>query len=104
MHFARFLKKDGPGRSKNAEMSSEIGKEPCTAAVAAQVSLDRQLQAWRNNPSWTDEPPEIKVSSIICCWTLLSVLRVILSPIHLLLKNILEFPAILEKLTFCRKL
>uniref|UniRef100_K3ZVE0 DUF220 domain-containing protein n=1 Tax=Setaria italica TaxID=4555 RepID=K3ZVE0_SETIT len=60
VHFGRFLKKDGAGRGMNAQMSPEMGKESCTAA--AQFSLDRQLQAWRNNPSWTDEPPEIKVT------------------------------------------
>ena len=65
MHFGRFLKKDAASHGMNAEMSSEMGKESCTAA-AAEVSLDRQLQAWKNNPSWTDEPPEIKVSTIIC--------------------------------------
>ena len=64
MQFGRFLKKDAVGRGMNAEMSSEMGKESCTAA--AEVSLGRQLQAWKNNPSWTDEPPEIKVSTIIC--------------------------------------
>lgn len=61
VQFGRFLKKDAAGRGMNAEMSSEMGKESCTAA-AAEVSLDRQLQAWKNNPSWTDEPPEIKVT------------------------------------------
>jgi len=62
VHFGRFLKKDAAGRGMNAEMSSEMGKESCTAAAAAEVSLGRQLQAWKNNPSWTDEPPEIKVT------------------------------------------
>ena len=72
MHFGRFLKKDAASHGMNAEMSSEMGKESCTAAAAAaaaaaaEVSLGRQLQAWKNNPSWTDEPPEIKVSTIIC--------------------------------------
>ncbi|CAN6217339.1 unnamed protein product, partial [Urochloa humidicola] len=60
VHFGRFLKKDGAGRRLNAEMSSEMGKQSCSPA--AEVSLDRQLQAWRNNPTWTDEPPEIKVT------------------------------------------
>ncbi|CAN6334152.1 unnamed protein product [Urochloa humidicola] len=36
------------------------GEESCSPAPAAEVSLDRQLQAWRNNPTWTDEPPEVK--------------------------------------------
>ncbi|CAN6195601.1 unnamed protein product [Urochloa humidicola] len=60
VHFGRFLKKDGAGRRLNAEMSSEMGKQSCSPA--AEVTLDRQLQAWRNNPTWTDEPPEIKVT------------------------------------------
>ena len=64
MHFGRFLKKDAAGRGMNAKMPSEMGKE--LRIAAAEVSLDRRLQAWRNNPSWTDEPPEIKVSTIIC--------------------------------------
>jgi len=78
VHFGRFLKKDAASHGMNAEMSSEMGKESC-AAAAAEVSLDRQLQAWRNNPSWTDEPPEIKN------------------------EDALELPAILEKLAFCMK-
>ncbi|KAF8643485.1 hypothetical protein HU200_066835 [Digitaria exilis] len=60
VHFGRFLKKDDAGCGMNAQKSSEMGKESCTAA--ADISLDRQLQAWKNNPSWTDEPPEIKVT------------------------------------------
>ncbi|KAK3133112.1 hypothetical protein QOZ80_6AG0532460 [Eleusine coracana subsp. coracana] len=63
VHFGRFLNKDGAGSGVNAEMPSEKVKESCNAAAAAaEVSLDRQLQAWRNNPNWTDEPPEIKVT------------------------------------------
>nr|CAD1823871.1 unnamed protein product [Ananas comosus var. bracteatus] len=27
-----------------------------------EVDLDKQLQAWRSNSNWSDEPPEIKVS------------------------------------------
>ncbi|XP_008812483.1 uncharacterized protein LOC103723369 isoform X1 [Phoenix dactylifera] len=34
-------------------------KEPCTAL---DVNLDKQLEAWRENPKWIDPPPEIKVS------------------------------------------
>nr|XP_010925764.1 uncharacterized protein LOC105048213 isoform X2 [Elaeis guineensis] len=32
-------------------------KEPCTAL---EVNLDKQLEAWRENPKWVDPPPEIK--------------------------------------------
>lgn len=66
MHFGRFLNKDGAGRGMSAEISSEKAKHSCSgAAASAEVSLDRQLQAWWGNPSWTDEPPEIKVSTLI---------------------------------------
>ncbi|WVZ59286.1 hypothetical protein U9M48_009449 [Paspalum notatum var. saurae] len=60
VHLGRFLKKDGAGRGTGAVMISS--KQSCAGAASAEVSLDRQLQAWRDNPSWTDEPPEIKVS------------------------------------------
>ncbi|VAI17458.1 unnamed protein product [Triticum turgidum subsp. durum] len=43
-------------------MPPEKVRVACTAAAASEVSLDRQLQAWRDNPSWTDQPPEIKVT------------------------------------------
>lgn len=67
MHFGRFLKKDGAGRCMRAEIPPEKAKQSCSAAAdaSAEVSLDRQLQAWRDNQSWTDEPPEIKVSTMI---------------------------------------
>ncbi|KAL6846347.1 hypothetical protein ACP4OV_023795 [Aristida adscensionis] len=61
-HFGRFLKKDGPGRRIGAEMSSDKAKDSCSASAAAEISLVRQLKAWRDNPNWTDEPPEIKVT------------------------------------------
>lgn len=60
VHLGRFLKKDGADRGMSAEMYSEKAKQSC--AAAAEVNLDRQLQAWRENPSWTDEPPEIEVT------------------------------------------
>lgn len=63
LHFGRFLKTDGvSGGGIKAQMPSEKVRVACTAAAASEVSLDRQLQAWRDNPSWTDQPPEIKVT------------------------------------------
>ena len=44
-------------------MSAEKVRGSCSAA-AADVTLERQLQAWRNDPSWTDHPPEIKVNEL----------------------------------------
>lgn len=67
MHFGRFLNKDGAACGVNAEMPLEKVIESCNANVGApEINLDRQLQAWRNNPSWTDEPAEIKVSNCNC--------------------------------------
>ncbi|KAF7058590.1 hypothetical protein CFC21_065612 [Triticum aestivum] len=61
LHFGRFLKTDGvSGGGIKAQMPPEKVRVACTAAAASEVSLDRQLQAWRDNPSWTDQPPEIK--------------------------------------------
>lgn len=34
-------------------------KESCTTL---EVKLDKQLQAWRENPEWVDPPPEVEVS------------------------------------------
>lgn len=31
---------------------------------ALEVNLEKQLDAWRKNPTWIDEPPEIKVQKI----------------------------------------
>ncbi|KAF7065211.1 hypothetical protein CFC21_071353 [Triticum aestivum] len=63
LHFGRFLKMDGvSGGGIKAQMPSEKVRVSYTAAAASEDSLDRQLQAWRDNPSWTDQPPEIKVT------------------------------------------
>lgn len=58
LHFGRFLKTGG---GVKAQMSSEKVRGSCSASAAG-VSLERQLQAWRHDPSWTDQPPEIKVT------------------------------------------
>jgi hypothetical protein len=74
VHFGRFLNKDDHGRRMSADISSEKAKQSCSAAAAsAEIRLDRQLQAWWDNPSWTDEPPEIKVSTL--CGTFFSLYR-----------------------------
>ncbi|XP_068327126.1 uncharacterized protein [Pyrus communis] len=31
-------------------------------AASLEVELEKQLQAWRENPSWVDQPPDMKVS------------------------------------------
>lgn len=30
-------------------------------AASLEVDLEKQLQAWRENPSWVDQPPDMKV-------------------------------------------
>ncbi|OMO78252.1 hypothetical protein CCACVL1_14545 [Corchorus capsularis] len=42
-------------------MNSFLGKEKSLSAELG-VDLEKQLQAWRENPSWGDQSPEIKVS------------------------------------------
>jgi hypothetical protein len=31
--------------------------------IASEAELNEQLQAWKENPSWVDKPPLIKVSN-----------------------------------------
>lgn len=44
MNFVRSFQRDG-----NRSFS------------ASEAELNEQLQAWRENPSWVDKPPQIKV-------------------------------------------
>lgn len=53
------LLKDGKGENL---VRKEKGSFASTAAPALGIDLERQLQAWRENPAWTDQPPQIKVS------------------------------------------
>uniref|UniRef100_A0A0D9XCJ5 Rx N-terminal domain-containing protein n=1 Tax=Leersia perrieri TaxID=77586 RepID=A0A0D9XCJ5_9ORYZ len=61
VHFGRILKKNGFGGGE-ADMLMMQAQETSSTAAATEVRLDKQLQAWKNNPSWSDEPPEIKVT------------------------------------------
>ncbi|KQJ89856.1 hypothetical protein BRADI_4g28170v3 [Brachypodium distachyon] len=61
LHFGRFLKMGGVGGIK-AQMPSEKVRGSCSTAATAGICLERQLQAWRDDSSWTDQPPEIKVT------------------------------------------
>ena len=49
------------GRGDKALMPSEKMRASCSPVAASDVNLERQLQTWRDDPSWTDQPPEIKV-------------------------------------------
>ncbi|XP_058005717.1 uncharacterized protein LOC110641631 isoform X2 [Hevea brasiliensis] len=45
--------------AKDKEESPSVRKEE-GSATALRIDLERQLQSWRENPSWVDQPPEIK--------------------------------------------
>lgn len=51
----RLVKGDGTN-SVRSELKDEKG-----ASTSLGVDLEKQLQAWRENPSWVDQTPEIKV-------------------------------------------
>ncbi|KAG6736353.1 hypothetical protein POTOM_060901 [Populus tomentosa] len=53
------LLKDGKGENL---VRKEKGSSAPAAAPALGIDLERQLHAWRENPAWTDQPPQIKVS------------------------------------------
>ncbi|TYH88560.1 hypothetical protein E1A91_D01G185000v1 [Gossypium mustelinum] len=52
------LAKDNDGfESANSFLEKEKG-----SFAGLRIDLEKQLQAWRENPSWVNQPPEIKVS------------------------------------------
>ncbi|XVE75035.1 hypothetical protein DITRI_Ditri12bG0065000 [Diplodiscus trichospermus] len=54
----RRLAKDNDGIKS---VTSFLGKEKGTCAGLG-VDLEKQMQAWRENPPWVNQPPKIKVS------------------------------------------
>ncbi|KAJ9169553.1 hypothetical protein P3X46_017734 [Hevea brasiliensis] len=46
---------------KDKEEATSVRKEEGSSATL-RIDLERQLRSWRENPSWVDQPPEIKVS------------------------------------------
>ncbi|XVE92409.1 hypothetical protein REPUB_Repub01dG0094600 [Reevesia pubescens] len=52
------LAKDNDGIKS---VNSFLGKEKVSSAGLG-IDLQKQLQAWRENPSWVNQPPEIRVS------------------------------------------
>ncbi|KAJ7953610.1 protein of unknown function (DUF220) [Quillaja saponaria] len=55
--LTRLAKKD-----KEANSVSSVWKKENGSSSLFEDDLDRQLQAWRENPSWDDQPPQVKVS------------------------------------------
>ncbi|WCJ38453.1 hypothetical protein M5689_019514 [Euphorbia peplus] len=47
--------------AKDNEGAFSMKKEEKTSTTL-KIDLEKQLQSWRENPSWNDEPPQIKVS------------------------------------------
>ncbi|KAF8399692.1 hypothetical protein HHK36_015562 [Tetracentron sinense] len=56
-HFKKSAKDDWGGNSASPVLKKEKG-----SSTALEVNLEKQLQAWKENPVWADQPPEIKVS------------------------------------------
>ncbi|KAJ9169551.1 hypothetical protein P3X46_017732 [Hevea brasiliensis] len=46
---------------KDKEQATSVRKEEGSSATL-RIDLERQLQSWRENPTWVDQPPDIKVS------------------------------------------
>lgn len=55
---SHFKKSANDDKTSNSVLQLE--NKPLTSSAA---NLDLQLQAWRKNPMWVDEPPEVKVST-----------------------------------------
>ncbi|KDO36897.1 hypothetical protein CISIN_1g034097mg [Citrus sinensis] len=59
-----YLKAPLKGLTKDNERSSTMSSDPGEgkgSPTALEVDMERQLQHWRENPTWTDQPPVIKV-------------------------------------------
>lgn len=69
------LKRLSKHRDGIKSVNSFLGKNKGSSAELG-IDLEKQLQAWRENPSWVNQPPEIKVKiyleilwfhSQVCC-------------------------------------
>ena len=59
----RFTKDDG-----RFSLSSDLRK-PKGSLDFSDADLEKQLQAWRENPSWADQYSEVKVKECaFCCY------------------------------------
>lgn len=54
----RLPKDDDEIKSVNSFLEKENG-----SSAGLGTDLQKQLQAWRENPSWVNQPPELKVKS-----------------------------------------
>ncbi|KAJ3709347.1 hypothetical protein LUZ61_013052 [Rhynchospora tenuis] len=57
INFKNFL-----GNDRNTFPSKSLTASQEAVHTDYENCLDKQLQAWKSNPTWSDEPPEIKVS------------------------------------------
>ncbi|XP_010251230.1 PREDICTED: uncharacterized protein LOC104593182 [Nelumbo nucifera] len=55
------LKKNVKSEEEADFLSSGVQKDPGSYA-ALNINLEKQLQAWKENPTWVDQPPHLKVS------------------------------------------
>lgn len=57
-HLSHFKKSAKDDKTTNSVLRRE--NEPLTSSA---TDLDMQLKAWKENPTWVDETPEVKVST-----------------------------------------
>lgn len=69
----------GSVKDEEKTMSAISIRKPKESSSVFEVGLEKQLQAWKENPTWVDQSPDIEVGS--------SVLRIINSQINYKLTN-----------------
>lgn len=55
--MSRLAKHEGMNWGRSVQRNGSV------TFSASEAELKEQLQAWKENPSWVDKPPEIKVKS-----------------------------------------
>lgn len=60
VNFKNFLQND-----RDALPSKSLTASEETSYTDYEANLDKQLQAWKSNPTWSDKPPEMKVNLMI---------------------------------------
>ncbi|KAF3342072.1 hypothetical protein FCM35_KLT00710 [Carex littledalei] len=58
VNFKNFLRNDRSALTSKCLTASEV----TTSHIDYVASFDKQLQVWKSNPTWSGEPPKIKVS------------------------------------------
>lgn len=59
-HLSKLAKNEGTNRV------SSVQRNKSGSFIASEAELNEQLRAWRENPSWVDNPSKIKVIFGVC--------------------------------------